>query len=129
MTGCVLTSDTHTVNIDTIKNINFNTTRVVNTYVFSDDTDAVLDEGKQIDQIVLNGVQYNNHHDSMVSLNGMMDLQEDVVVSGLDDYYLNTDYLMYSISFNQTASQDAAGIYNFSITLERIEDRLPYSEL
>jgi len=127
MTGCTLTSDTYTVNLDTITRIDFNVTKVVNTYVFSDDTDAILDEGKSIDQIILNGVQYNNYDSSMVSLNGMMDGQEEVVLSGMDDYYINTDYLIDDLSFN--AITGTPNVYEFSITLERIEDRLPYSEM
>ena len=54
-----LTSSTTSLTLDTVEKIEFNTSRTVNTYVFTDDTAGILDEGKNIDQIVLTGVLFD----------------------------------------------------------------------
>lgn len=127
MTGATITSDSYTVTLDTVNRIDFNTTRKINTYVFTDDSDEILDEGKNIDQIILNGIQTTNYNSSMVSLNNIMDSQEEITLSGLDDNYLNTEYMINDLKFNALTGTPA--MYEFSITLERMYDRLPYSEL
>jgi len=132
-----LTGETGTyVTFEACTHINFNTIRTVNTYVFSDDTDAVLDEGKSVDQIIIKGIDNDTFthvfpvtsiYGRMEIVNDFMDDQETVTLSGMDDSYLNTDYMINNFNFNAIAGTPES--YEFSITLERKEDRLPYSEL
>ena len=129
MTGCILTTDTYTVDIDIVSRVDFSVSKNVVNYVFADDTDEQLDEGKNIDQITLNCIQNSNHTESTASLNNMADAQDTITLSGMDDINLNTDYLIKNLSYNQKPAESAAGIYNISITLERIHDVLPYSEM
>ena len=127
--GCTLTTDTYDVDINIVNRVDFSVSKNVVNYVFADDTDEQLDEGKNIDQITLHCTQNSNHIESTTSLNNMMDNQETAILSGLDDTNLNTDYLIKNLSYNQKPAESAAGIYNISITLERIHDVLPYSEM
>jgi len=124
--AAVIESDNYTVGLDTVEQINFNTTRNVTTYVFSDDTDEILDEGKSIDQIILSGVLYEDHYDDVKTINDIIDAQEIVELKGLDDYYLNDEYMIIDFSFEQSAGEDAAGVYHYSITFEKLKDRLPF---
>jgi len=121
----ILTSSTDSVVLDVVKNISFNTSRVVNTYVFTDDTAAILDEGKNIDQIVVSGVFHGSSFSSYANtINTMMDRQDEITVTGFDDNNLNTDYIINDFNFDATGGRPE--VYDFNITLERLRDRLPY---
>ena len=111
-------------------------TKNVTTYVFTDDTATILDEGKTLDQIVLTGTDNENFpnispssniYTRMEIINTFMDDQEEISLSGMDDTYLNTDYYIHDFSFNAKPGQP--DLYDFTITLERVRDRIPYSEI
>jgi len=129
------TSGTY-VTFEVCSGVAFNTGRTVNTYVFTDDTADILDEGKNIDQIVVTGVDDDTFgyafpigtiYGRAKIINDFMDDQEEIELTGMNDNNLNTDYIVKDFSFNAKAG--CPYIYDFTITLERLRDRLPYSEL
>jgi hypothetical protein len=149
MTGVTLTSTSTVVALDIVERIDFSTSRKVATYIFGDGTESILDEGKNVDHIIIHGVDYGediedpgagfpltfsigffpqytyrNPSIKMDLLNGIMDDQEDVTVSGLENSNLNTDYLITDLEFNQEAGESTVPLYRFSLTLERKYDQL-----
>ena len=112
-----------------VKRIVLSTTRTVVNYVFADNTDLQLDEGKSIDQIVI----YGNDNDTfpnvfpvstiygrMNIVNTFMDDKEEITLSGMDDTNLNTEYIINDFSFNQ--EEGIPSSYDFEITLEGLHD-------
>jgi len=127
---------TNSVQFEIVTGISQTHTKIVNTYVFTDDSDEILDEGKSIDQLIITGVDSNNFSNVLPVgtiysraniVNQLMDDQEIVTIKGLDDTYQNDDFVIKSFSFNQKAGEPE--VYGFNITFERVRDRLPYSEI
>ena len=139
-----LASSTTEVDLEIIERIDFSTSRNIQTFTFGNGDEELIDAGKSVDQIILNGVNYSVVHrgvffpltfpiewpddyDSkrdMNLINGMMDRMEVVTLSGMSNTNLNTDYLISDFSFKQGAGEGSIPLYRFSITLERKYDQL-----
>ena len=89
-----------------------------------DDVDRQLDEGKSIDNIIMTCVQTTAPNTAIDDLNTIMDKQEDVIVSGLDNARLNTEYIISELEFNQGPGDADAPVYFFTLILERKFDVL-----
>lgn len=88
--------------------------------VFNSGNDVQLNHGKTSDSLTLAGLETSSATANMDTLNGFMDSQYIVTLSGLPDTYLNTEYRISSLDFS-TGFKDR---YNYNITLERVYDRL-----
>ena len=124
-----ISSSGNSATLNTVEKVEFNTQRNINTYVFTDDTASILDEGKNIDQVVLTGVLKSSGITTSGTINDIMDDQMDVELSGMDDSNLNTEYIIKDFSISQGRGEGASDLYHYTLTLERLRDRLPYSEL
>ena len=117
-----LSGDSVTVTLRNPERIDFSTTKNVVNYVFADNTDLQLDEGKTIDQIIIRGVETSSASSNMNKINAFMDGQEEITVAGLSDTNLNTDYIVNDFSFNRGMGE--VDRYSYDLTLERLHDRI-----
>ena len=117
-----ITSDSDAITLNDPTSLTQTTTKHVENYVFADDTDAQLDIGKTTHSITLTGTEVSSATSNMNKISTIMDAQEGVAITGLSDTNLNVDYLISSLSFNQASGE--IDRYNYSITLERVWDRL-----
>jgi len=144
MSGIYLTSTTTVVHLDIVEKIDFATSRNITNFTFATGNDAQIDMGKNVDQIIVHGVDYSVEHRGvffpltfpiewpadydayrdMELINGMMDDQEVVTVSGLANSNLNTEYLINDLEFSMQSGDGAIPLYRFSLTLERKNDIL-----
>ena len=99
-----------------------NVSKNVQNLVFNDGSDRQLDHGKTNDTLTLSGRESVAAVVDMEQLNTFMDDQRIITVSGLPDSNLNTDYRIICLDFRQEAGY--INRYSYSITLERISDRL-----
>lgn len=98
------------------------TTNEIQNLVFSSGRDKQLNRGKTNDSLTLSGTETTDAVARMEGLNTFMDDQIILTLSGLPDTNLNTDYRISNLDFVQEAGYP--DIYNYNITLERINDRL-----
>ena len=94
----------------------------IETYTFASGDVAILDKHKNADRLTLTWVLTNNTYQIVDGLNTIMDAQNYINVTGLDDSYLNSSYYISDLSVNQTQGYNDK--YDVSITLERRFDRL-----
>lgn len=113
---------TSTVYLTMPSNVLESTVNSVQNIVFNDGSDVQLNRGKMSDNLTLSGNETSSATGRMESLNVMMDDQEIVTVSGLDDSDLNTSYHIVSLDFSQEVGMFDR--YSYSISLERIYDKL-----
>ena len=137
------------VTLDIVDRVDFSTTSNIQTFIFGNGDEELIDAGKSVDQITINGVnyltdivdqgatfpltfpirflpKYTRSSPAIKSqlLNQMMDDMEVVTLSGMENSNLNTDYLITDFSFEQGAGEGWVPLYRFSITLERKYDQL-----
>jgi hypothetical protein len=94
----------------------------IETYTFASGDVAILDKNKNADRLTLTWTLTNNTYQIVDDLNTIMDAQDYINVTGLDDNYFNTSYYISDLSVEQT--QGYSDKYDVSITLERRFDRL-----
>ena len=102
--------------------IDFGTTREIANFIFGDGTDIQTDMGKNSDYITVSGSEATYCYSKMYELNRIMNLMEDVTLSGMADSTLNTDFLISDLNYTHEGGQ--LNRYNWSNTLERKQDRL-----
>ena len=124
MTGVTLTSTTTAVTLEIVERIDEAMANTVNVYTFGDGTEELLDEGRNSHSITITGVDKTDPVNRLEWVNTIMDNQEEVAVTGLGDTYFNTDYRIIDLNIEQGPGEGACPLYHFSITLERIRDRL-----
>jgi hypothetical protein len=94
----------------------------IETYTFASGDVAILNKNKNADRLTLTWTLTNNTYQIVDDLNTIMDAQDYINVTGLDDNYFNTSYYISDLSVEQT--QGYSDKYDVSITLERRFDRL-----
>jgi len=126
MADITLTSNSYTVDLTHPSGMLNYTSKIVTTFLFQDQSDAILDTGKSNHQITLMGKEYDevqvNVHTKMNVVNQMMDSREVVALTGMDDSWVNQNYFIAELDFSRVAGEP--NIYKWSITLERIRDVL-----
>lgn len=94
----------------------------IDEYSFGDGTDARLNMGKTSD--VVNIKYFCSQTDEWLArLDELCEDGVEVTVSGLQDLYLNTSYLIVDYEVKQDTNNPCT--YEISISLERTMDRLP----
>ena len=121
MTYTITSTETY-VALDTPSNISHGLNKKVNTIIWGDGTDVQDDYGKSGDILKLTGKIITNAYNSVASINTIMDNQEIVTITGLPDSNHDTDYYIKNFSFKQNSGMIAR--YDYSLSLERIRDRL-----
>lgn len=94
----------------------------VETYTFSSGDVEILDKHKNADRLTMTWTLTNNSYNIVEYLNTIMDAQEHIDVTGLDDTNLNTSYYISDLNVEQTQGYNDK--YDMSVTLERRFDRL-----
>jgi len=120
MSDITLTASSASVSLNMPTTFIHTVTKNVDNIVFNDGTDKQVDMGYTTFTLTINGMEYSNADDKMQTINNIMDNQEEILVSGFDDTSLNTYYLINDFSF--TRESGMVDRYNYSLTIERIND-------
>ena len=94
----------------------------VETYTFSSGDVEILDKYKNSDRLTLTWTTTSNTYNIARYINEIMDEQDYIEITGLDDINLNTSYYISNYNIEQTQGYNDK--YDMSITLERRYDRL-----
>jgi hypothetical protein len=120
-----LTSDSYNVTLREPSKLISYTGKNISIYKFQDGTNGILDKGKRVFQITMDGTEYNDTqsttHTNMNKLNQIMNAQEPVILTGLSDTNLNNkEYYIVGVSFKRPIGEP--NTYYWSITLERLHE-------
>ena len=119
----VFSSSTTDVSIPTFPNMIIRgITKSIQTYTFASGDEEILDMDKTSDRLTLSFNITSNAYNIVKNLNDMMDSQDVVEVSGLENDDLNTFYHISALTSNQDMAYDDK--YDVSITLERKYDEV-----
>jgi len=112
-----ITGDSGSVTLNDPQGLIKTVSKRVETFIFADSTEELIDYGKTQDQITITGIETENAEAKMQLLNTMMDNGEIVEVSGFSDSSLNTYYHISDLRFERRPG--GVGIYWYSLTLEK----------